>query len=55
MNIDTEKIDEVVLALLYLPLHDGRRAWKSLDRDAINACARLPSAGGRSEIGLIRR
>jgi hypothetical protein len=31
MNIDTEKIDEAVLALLYLTLHDQVRAWKSFD------------------------
>jgi len=28
------KIDEAVLALLYLGLHDGVRAWKSFDWDA---------------------
>jgi hypothetical protein len=28
MNIDTEEIDEAVLALLFLTLHDGSRAWK---------------------------
>jgi hypothetical protein len=36
MEIDTEKIDETVLALLYLTLHDGARAWKSFDWDAMN-------------------
>jgi hypothetical protein len=36
MDIDTEKIDEAVLALLYLTLHDGSRAWKSFDWDAMN-------------------
>ena len=36
MNIDTEKIDEAVLALLFLTLHDGSRAWKGLDWDAMN-------------------
>jgi len=36
MEIDTHKIDEAVLALLYLTLHDGSRAWKSLDWDALN-------------------
>jgi hypothetical protein len=29
--IDTEKIDEAVLALLYLTLPDGSRAWKGFD------------------------
>ena len=36
MNIDTAKIDQSVLALLYLTLHDGNRAWKSHDWDAMN-------------------
>jgi hypothetical protein len=36
MQIDTGKIDEAVLALLYLTLHDGERAWKSFDWDAMN-------------------
>ena len=36
MEIDTEKIDEAVLALLYLTLHNDVRAWKSLDWDAMN-------------------
>lgn len=37
MDIDTDKIDEAVLALLYLTLHDnGERAWKSHDWDAMS-------------------
>ena len=36
MDIDTEKIDEAVLALLYLTLHDGARAWKGFDWDTLN-------------------
>ena len=36
MEIDTEKIDEAVLALLYLTLHDDVMAWKSVDWDAMN-------------------
>ena len=31
MEIDTDKIDEAVLALLYLTLHDDVRAWKGHD------------------------
>ena len=42
MEIDTEKIDEVVLAVLYLTLHDRVRAWKGIDWDAI---ARLHAKG----------
>lgn len=29
MSVDEERIDEVVLALLWLTLHDERRAWKA--------------------------
>ena len=36
MEIDEEKVDEAVLALLYLTLHDEGRAWKSFDWDAMN-------------------
>ena len=36
MNIDTEKIDETVLALLYLTLHNGYRAWKGFDWEVMN-------------------
>ena len=36
MDYDTERIDEAVLALAYLTLHDGVRAWKSFDWDALN-------------------
>lgn len=35
MDIDTDKIDEAVLALLQLTLHDGFRAWKGHDWDAL--------------------
>lgn len=36
MEINEEKIDEAVLALLYLTLHNDVRAWKSFDWDAMN-------------------
>jgi hypothetical protein len=36
MAINTDKIDEAVLALLFLTLHDGVRAWKSFDWKAMN-------------------
>jgi hypothetical protein len=35
LEIDRDKIDEAVLALLWLTLHDERRAWKGFDRDAL--------------------
>ncbi len=36
MDIDRDSIDEAVLALLYLGLHDQARAWKSFDWEAMN-------------------
>jgi hypothetical protein len=35
MEIDTERVDEAVLALLLLGLHDGCRVWKGFDWDAM--------------------
>jgi hypothetical protein len=35
MEIDTGRIDQAVLALLYLGLHDRYRAWKGFDWDAM--------------------
>ena len=42
MNLDTKKIDDAVLALLVLGLHDGARAWKGFDWDTMG---RLHEAG----------
>jgi hypothetical protein len=36
MNLDHDKIDQTVLALMYLTLHDGSRAWKTFCWDAMN-------------------
>jgi hypothetical protein len=36
MTLDADKIDEAVLALLLLGRHDGARAWKGFDWDAMN-------------------
>jgi hypothetical protein len=36
MSLNTDKIDDAVLALLYLTLHDRYRAWKGFDWDALN-------------------
>jgi Domain of unknown function (DUF6429) len=36
MEIDTERVDAAVLALLLLGLHDGCRVWKSFDWDALD-------------------
>ncbi len=41
-EIDTDRIDDAILALMYLTLHDADRftglvrAWKSFDWDAMN-------------------
>jgi hypothetical protein len=35
MDYDKDKVDEMVLALLYLTIHD-HRAWKGHDWDAMN-------------------
>ena len=34
-DIDTDRIDDAVLALLLLGRHDGMRAWKGFDWDAL--------------------
>jgi len=36
MEIDKDKIDDAVLALLWLTLHEERRAWKGFDWDAMD-------------------
>jgi Domain of unknown function (DUF6429) len=35
MPFNINKIDDTALALLYLTLHDGRRAWKGFDWDVL--------------------
>lgn len=42
MTLNTDRIDDAVLALLLLGLHEQNRAWKSFDWDAMN---RLHSKG----------
>ena len=37
MEYDKDKVDELVLALLYLTTHEkGTRAWKGMDWEAMN-------------------
>ena len=36
MNLDLDKIDNAVLALLQLGLHDGSRVWKAFDWDVMD-------------------
>ncbi len=33
---DSEKVDEVVLALMMLTLHDGSRVWKGFDWEVLD-------------------
>jgi hypothetical protein len=35
-DIDTDRVDDAVLALLLLGRHDGMRAWKGFDWDALD-------------------
>jgi hypothetical protein len=36
MDFDTDRIDDAILALLRLGLHDYGRVWKTFDWDAMN-------------------
>ena len=36
MKLNNDRIDDAVLALLLLGRHDGARAWKSFDWDALD-------------------
>ena len=36
MPLDTDKIDDAVLTLLYLTRHDQCRAWKGFDWETLN-------------------
>ena len=47
MDLDTDRIDDATIALLCLGLHDGQRAWKSFDWDAM---ARLHEKGRISDL-----
>jgi hypothetical protein len=46
MELDNDKVDEAVLALLLLGIHDGGRAWKGFDWESMN---RLHAKGFISE------
>jgi hypothetical protein len=35
-DIDTDRIDDAALALLWLGLHDGWRTWKGFDWDVMD-------------------
>jgi hypothetical protein len=54
MTYDEDKVDEMVLALLYLTLHGNGRAWKGHDWDAMERLHKKRNdleSGGQSEIG----
>ena len=36
MKLDTDKIDDAVLALLQLGIHEGGRVWKSFDWEVMS-------------------
>jgi hypothetical protein len=36
MKLNEEKVDDVVLAVLWLTLHDECRAWKTIDWDVMD-------------------
>jgi hypothetical protein len=36
MKCNQEKVDEMILALMYLGLHDESRVWKTFDWDSLN-------------------
>ena len=36
MEFDEDKVDDAVLALLRLTLHEGQRVWKGFDWDALD-------------------
>lgn len=49
MEIDNDRIDDAVLALLQLTLHDGRRAWKSFDWDVMDRLYRKGMIGNPAD------
>jgi len=46
-RLDEHRIDRAVLALLYLGLHDGTRAWKGFDREDHDAAVVAPDRAVR--------
>ena len=52
MEIDTDKVDEAVLALLWLTLHEGVRAWKGFDwaaRDRLHRKGMIEDPVGKAK------
>ena len=48
-DIDPERIDDAVLALLWLGLHDGWRAWKGFDWDALDRKGMISDPVGKAK------
>lgn len=48
MDIDNDKIDDTVLALLQLTLHENNRAWKGMDWDVLRGFTKEVSSTIRS-------
>ena len=58
MEYDEDKVDEMVLALLFLTLHDGYRAWKGHDWEAMDRLhnkGMIANPGGKSQVGCAHR
>ena len=36
MKLNSQKVEETVLAVLWLTLHDGCRVWRTVDFDALD-------------------
>jgi hypothetical protein len=52
VELDESKIDEAVLALLYLGLHVGPRAWKGFEwaaMDRLHACGYITDPRGTAK------
>jgi len=53
MEYDKDKVDEMVLALLFLTIHDNGRAWKGHDWGAMNRLHKKGTA--RSVLEQVRQ
>lgn len=55
-KIDTDKIDDAVLALLWLTLHQDNRAWKNFDweaTDRLHAKGMIHNPAGKAKSVLL--
>ncbi len=55
MDYDEDKVDDAVLAFLYLTVHDGTHAWKghdwaSMDRLHVKGYISNPRSGAKSVV-----